>query len=142
MYSIQGIETVFDVMAYTTSALRESGYSDSEIKEYISSALELSCNLDIIELSKEWIEECNSLHADVESTNSYDDTWGDNYYSQFWDDDGERYKSDDYTYDSDEESDEEAYEGFYTCKNYIWDSSVDDDNWEPRSYCELMKRKK
>lgn len=163
MYSINNLETVFDVMAYTTSALRESGYSDSEIEDYVSSALELSCNFDIIELSKEWIEECNNLHADVEPTNSSDDTWRDSYYSQFWDDDGERYEADDYTYDyltgmrrkkesweydnavDDVESDEEAYEGFSTCKNYRWDSSTDEDDddyddWKVGSYYESMKR--
>lgn len=143
MYSIQGLETVFDVMAYTTSVLKEVGYSESEIEDYVSTALNEDYNLGVIEVSKEWLDECNKICADMKSDKE-DDTWRDHYYSQFWDDDGERYSNiddEEDTYDyltkshrkkeiweydnavDDVESDEEAYEGFSSCKNYYWDSS-------------------
>lgn len=67
MYSIQGLETVFDVMAYTTSALKEVGYSESEIEDYISTALSEDYNIGVIEVSKEWLDECNKICADMKS---------------------------------------------------------------------------
>lgn len=67
MYSIQGLETVFDVMAYTASALKEVGYSESEIEDYISTALSEDYNIGVIEVSKEWLDECNKICADMKS---------------------------------------------------------------------------
>lgn len=65
MYSIQGLETVFDVMAYTASALKEVGYSDGEIEDYVSTALSEDYNIGVIEVSKEWLDECNKICADM-----------------------------------------------------------------------------
>jgi hypothetical protein len=130
MYSIQGLENVFDVMVYTASALKEVGYSESEIEDYISSALREEHNLGIIKVSKEWLEECNNIC-------SYNkDTWRDHYYSQLWHCKDEDDYLDDYSikdyYDNmrseyEVGSDEEAYEGFSSCSNYYWNSSEDDD---------------
>lgn len=128
MYSIQGLENVFDVMVYTASALKEVGYSESEIEDYISSALREDHNLGIIRVSKEWLEECNNIC-------SYNkDTWRDHCYSQLLDGtDEDDYSIKDY-YDSmrreyEVDSDEEAYEGFSSCSNYYWSSSEDDDDF-------------
>lgn len=133
MYSIQGLENVFDVMVYTASALKEVGYSESEIEDYISSALSEDHNLGIIRVSKEWLDECNSICS------ANKDTWRDHYYSQLWDDkdDDNGDYIDGYTirnyYDNmrseyELKSDEEAYEGFSSCTNYYWSSSEDDDD--------------
>lgn len=130
MYSIQGLENVFDVMVYTASALKEVGYSESEIEDYISSALREDHNLGIINVSKEWLEECNNIYS------ANKDTWRDHYYSQLWNDNNDDYL-DDYSikdyYDNmrseyEVESDEEAYEGFSSCSNYYWSSSEEDDD--------------
>lgn len=130
MYSLQGLESVFDVMVYTASALKEVGYSESEIEDYISSALREDHNLGIIKISKEWLDECNNI-----CSYNKEDTWRDHHYSQPWD------HEDDYLYDYsikdyfsnmrseyEVESDEEAYEGFSSCANYYWNSSEEDDD--------------
>lgn len=165
MYSIQGLETVFDVMAYTVTAMKESGFMPGEIEDYLHTALSENYNLHIINTSKEQLAECNKL---CKSNNKwdYEDTWRDHYYSSMWDDDG-RYcdeydDQDSYSYDSfdyltgkskqhniwDDDNvfndlkDEEAYEGFNTCKNYRWDCS-DNDDWKVGSkfdYYDEMKR--
>ena len=141
MYSIQGLENVFDVMAYTASALKEVGYSESEIEDYVSAALNEDYNVGVIKVSEEWLDGCNNAFAGT-GLDKEDDVWRAHYYSQFWDDDGERYNKDEkdtrgylprsptkkeiYGYDNvvdDVESGEEAYEGFSSCKDYYWDSS-------------------
>lgn len=148
MYSIQGLETVFDVMAYTVTAMKESGFMPGEIEDYLHTALSESYNLHIINISKEQLAECNKLCN--HNKWNYEDTWQDRYYSSIWDDNGhycnEYDNQDSCSYDSfdylmgeskqyniwDDDNvfndlkDEEAYEGFNTCKNYQWDCSDDD----------------
>ena len=97
MYSIHGIKNIFDVMEYTVSALKEVGYTENEINSYVSAALSEENNLDIIRISEEWLDECNRIYNEVytdkkDSDCTYDD-YDYNYYSQFWDDDGERYNN-------------------------------------------------
>ena len=131
MYSIQGLESVFDIMVYTASALKEVGYSESEIEDYISSALSEDHNLGIIKVSKEWLDECNNI-----CSYNKEDTWRDHYYSQLCDGRNEDDYLDDYSIkdyfnnmrsEYEVESDEEAYEGFSSCKNYYW-SGLKEDN--------------
>lgn len=139
MYSIQGIRNIFDIMEYTVSALREVGYTEKEIDGYVSTALSEENNLGIIKVSEEWIDECNRICGEIHQDRT-DSAYTDNYYSQFWDDDGERYNNDevDDMYDylavsyrnkeigdqfSSIDSDEDAYEGFSSCRHYYWDSS-------------------
>jgi len=168
MYSINGLQTVFDVLAYTVSAMKESGYVQGEIEDYIYDAVKDNCNLICIEVSKEKLEDCNNVCRQVNghSCNNdwFEDTWRDHYYSSLWDDDGRYNKSsfdddedtydfltgkekshmwdDDNVIDDIESKDEEAYEGFSSCKNYLWDCTDDkmldyydsmkrDDNGEP-----------
>lgn len=171
MYSIHGLTTVFDVMAYTVKAMKEVGYIDGDIEDYIRNAIKDKCNYSLLEISKSQLEECNRLNCNNSSDINdkwFDDTWQDYYYSSLWDDDGERYKhnsdySDDdedtYNYltsthrhniwdednviDDIESSDEEAYEGFSSCKNHTWDCTADDDYFDDGrivDYYDNMKR--
>lgn len=143
MYNISGLDNVFDVIAYTSSALQESGYTSDEVEDYITEAINKNYNFDIIEISKERLDECNKLFRDEKVEDDFDD-----YYSSLWDDDGERYddseidheedvydymtgsyrKKEIWEYDNavdDVESEVEAYEGFDSCKNHYWDCSDD-----------------
>lgn len=159
MYSIKGMQTVFDVMAYTVSAMKQSGVMPGEIEDYIADAVK-GCNLHIIQASKDRIEDCNELlrAKEPDAADWFEDTWREHYYSSLWDDDGERYKCDEddedvcsyltgrhrkYYWDDDNviddiKSDEEAYEGFDSCKNYYWnsndDNEYDDSNWELKGH--------
>ena len=140
LYSIDGIENILDLMVYTVSAMKEVGYGDCDVDDYIEEAIK-SNNYDIIILSKEKLNDCNILSNEVRSNNDlFEDTWCNHYCSSFWDDDG-RYNRDDEdeidTYDymtgckktnNDNMTDDEAeaYEGFSSCNNHYWDSSEDD----------------
>ena len=53
MYSIIGLETVFDVMAYTVKAMDDSGFMPGEIEDYITEAIKDN-NFNLIEISKEY----------------------------------------------------------------------------------------
>ena len=145
LYSIGGIENILDLMAYTVSAMKEVGYGDCDVDDYIEEAIK-SNSYDMIVLSKEKLNDCNILSNEVSHHNDwFEDTWCNHYCSSFWDDDG-RYNRDDedeidtYDYmtgckntiddnviDDIETADEaEAYEGFSSCNNHYWDSSEDD----------------
>ncbi len=167
-YSINGISSVFDLMAYTIAAMKEVGYGECDIDDYIDESVKTN-NLAIIELSKEKLDDCNTVANQVSPNNNewFEDTWRDHYYSSLWDDDG-RYDhkfededdeldtydyltgkkkhhiwDDDNVVDDVESADEkEAYEGFSSCKNHYWDSSEDDDLDNPfaiHDYYDEMK---
>ena len=146
LYSIDGIENILDLIAYTVSAMKEVGYSNCDVDDYIEEAIK-SNNYDRIILSKEKLNDCNILTNEVRPRNNdwFEDTWCNNYCSSFWDDDG-RYNRDDedeidtYDYmtgckknnddslidDIETDNEMEAYEGFSSCNNHYWDSSEDD----------------
>ena len=146
MYSIIGLETVFDVMAYTVKAMDDSGFMPGEIEDYITEAIKDN-NFNLIEISKEYLEKCNEV-VSANSHCEFEDTWRDHYYSSLWEDDLDsncNQWDDDGRYDDDflngnkhwdngniiddvqtVEEEKEAYEGFSTCKNYYWDSSEDE----------------
>lgn len=146
MYSIEGLKTIFDIMAYTASALKEVGYTDSDVEYYISKALDEDSNLGIINVSKDWIDECNKVCTDI-YPNKEDYTWRDSYYSQTFDDeeniDMYDYSGYDNMVDDVGSDDEEAYEGFSSCKKYKWDcTDCDDyfyDNVRIKDYYENMR---
>lgn len=163
LYSIDGIENVLDLIAYTVSAMKEVGYGDCDVDDYIEEAVK-SNNYDIIILSKEKLNDCNILTNEVSSCHNdwFEDTWCNNYCSSFWDDDGRYSKDDEDEIDSydyitgckktsddnvidDIETDEvEAYEGFSSCNNHYWDSSEEDeyeDDSDPkiRNYYDSMR---
>lgn len=86
MYSIRGLETVFDVMAYTVRAMDKSGLMPGDIEDYIAEAVKDS-NFHIIEVSKDRLEMCNELLHDSQSNEDwFEDTWRDHYYSSLWND--------------------------------------------------------
>lgn len=148
-YSIRGLSSIFDVVAYTVNAMKKVGFIIGDIEEYLHEVASASHNLHIIELSKDKLKECNSSNIEIEVTphrDWFEDTWRDKYYSSLWDDD-ERYNKskwdgEDDTYDYltvnkkshniwDDDNvfndlkgdDEEAYEGFSSCKSYYLDSN-------------------
>lgn len=147
MYSIHGLSTVFDVMAYTVAAMKQAGFMPGEIEDYVHDAVKDNCNLTLIEISKERLEECNKTTI---VDNGFEDTWRDHYYSSLWDDSEDTYDymignkkthniwDDDNVFNDLKSDDEEAYEGFSSCKNYRWDST--DDDWDIGShYLDKMK---
>ena len=124
-YSINGISSVFDLMAYTIAAMKEVGYGECDIDDYIDESVKTN-NLAIIELSKEKLDDCNTVANQVSPNNNewFEDTWRDHYYSSLCADE------------------KEAYEGFSSCKNHYWDSSEDDDLDDPfaiHDYYDEMK---
>lgn len=141
LYSIDGIENVLDLMAYTVYAMKEVGYGDCDVDDYIEEAIK-SNSYDMIVLSKEKLNDCNILSNEVIPCNNdwFEDTLCNHYCSSFWDDDG-RYNRDDedeidaYDYmagckktnnDVETADEAEAYEGFSSCNNHYWNSSEDD----------------
>lgn len=165
LYNIDGIENVFDLMAYTVSSMKEVGYSDCDVDDYIEEAVK-SNSYDLIVLSKEKLNDCNILSNEVSSCRNdwFEDTWCNHYCSSFWDDDGRYSKDDeneidsyDYTTGCKKTSDDnviddietdneiEAYEGFSSCNNHYWDSSEndeyedDDSELKIRNYYDSMR---
>jgi len=132
-YSIRGLSSIFDVVAYTVKAMKKVGFIIGDIEEYLHEVASASHNLHIIELSKDKLKECNSSNVEIEVTphrDWFEDTWKDKYYSSLWDDYDEcvtnKYKKniwDDDNVIDDIENDAEAYEGFSSCKNYYFDSN-------------------
>lgn len=142
MYSIEGLNSVIDVMAYTVKAMKEVGYDCTDIDDYIEDAIKQS-KFRCLVISQSKLEECNTLANKIDYTDYHydwddDDPWKNQYYSSLWDDDG-RYDDDflngNKHWDNGNiiddvqtvEEEKEAYEGFSTCKNYYWDSSEEDD---------------
>lgn len=135
MRSIDHIMNVFDLISYTSTALRESGYMEDEIECYVSEALEKCSNFEIVELSKQWLEECNKLYSDSSTDNMED------YYQFLWDEDccdeidreedvydyltGSYRKKEIWEYDN-AVDDVEAYEGFNSCKTHYWNAYDDE----------------
>jgi hypothetical protein len=146
IYTVNEIENIFDLIVYTVSAMKKCGCEECDINDYISDSLKEKYNYNIVELSKEYLEECNTLPSKSKDQ-WFEDTWRDHYYASMWDDDGRYDNADgindevdtyDYltgnslwnntnTVDSIEDinDDEEAYEGFDSCKNHYWDSFDD-----------------
>ena len=159
MYSIRGLETVFDVMAYTVKAMNKSGLMPCDIEDYIAEAVKDN-DLHIIETSKDRLELCNELLHDSRTNKDwYEDSWRDHYYSSLWNNSNSDYHNcwdDDGRYDEDDEDirsyltynnhdywdddnviddvesieENEAYEGFSSCKNHYWDCTDDDDYFD------------
>ena len=162
LYSVDGIENVLDLIAYTVSAMKEVGYGDCDVDDYIEEAVKNN-SYDVIVLSKEKLNDCNILSNEVKPCNNdlFEDTFCNHYCSSFWDDDGRYSKDDEDEIDSydyitgckktsddnvidDIETDEvEAYEGFSSCNNHYWDSSDDDYDDESdlniRNYYDSMR---
>ena len=148
LYSIDDIDNVFDLIVYTVKSMKEVGYNETDIDDYIEESIK-SNNYYIVELSKERLNDCNMLARDTSKCSNddwFEDTWRDHYYASMWDDDG-RYDEDLYDcvtcknkkniWDDDNviddietEDEKEAYEGFSSCKNHYWDSSEEDDEEE------------
>lgn len=130
-YSIKGLSSIFDVVAYTVNAMKKVGFIIGDIEEYLHEVASASHNLHIIELSKDKLKECNASNVEIEIAphrDLFEDTWRDKYYSSLWDDYDEcvtnKYKKniwDDDNVIDDIENNEEAYEGFSSCKTHYWD---------------------
>lgn len=147
MYSINNKFTnVFDVMVYTINAMKEVGFNN--IDEYIEDAISES-NWNLLEVSNNKIEECNKLYSCKHKTSNNLEWYNnrdENYYSQLWNDDDlnesdfnkeddEFLEQDAYDYlthssywDTENGEDiDEAYEGFNSCHNHIWNCDIDNE---------------
>ena len=135
MYTLaEGFENTFDVMAYTVSAMKETGFVDEDIETYITEAI-ASDNYHLINTSIKWLDECNKaiqIYKDS-NYNLYDATNYeslDNIYNSEDTDNYEGFSDTQYcNWDADFFDDEkDAYEGFSDCKqysNYYWDNNED-----------------
>ena len=141
MYSLKGLESIFDVLVYTSKAMEESGFSKEEIDQYICEILPEN-NYAILEISSDYLNQCNSIHNSLHN-NSFEDTWRDSYYASLMndydlEDNSEAdLDSDVYSYLTSknevwfDDPDEEAYEGFSSCKNTYWNNRDDEtDYWK------------
>jgi len=155
MYSTKGIETVFDLMAYTVKAMKESGYRICDIEDYVSDAIKDN-SFNTVVVSKDRLEGCNEiLNTNLKHSDEwFDNTWRDSYYASLWDDtdfdpytdnpnkykyidNRRRYYWEDEDTDfkfswEDNEDEREAYEGFSSCKNHYWDCT-EEDSYDPWS---------
>ena len=139
MYSIysKDYDNVFDLLKYTISSMKETGYDEMDVHEFIANAIKGS-NYELISLSQEKLSECNiinrNLDPDVFPWQEYADK-----YSLLNSDDAFDLEEDDnvtdlcddlnshrYYWENDID-DQEAYEGFDSCKNYCykWDDKDD-----------------
>lgn len=110
MYDLSSCyDNTLDVMYYTVTAMRETGFTQSEIEDYVDEATK-SHNSNLIDVSIEYVNKCNEKSkAYYESYESFDDEdlsyncndYNDYSYSKYW------------GRDFDEDYDEiESYEGF------------------------------
>ena len=60
MYNISGLDNVFDVIAYTSSALQESGYTSDEVEDYITEAINMAASLNYI--ISQFMDDVNKNH--------------------------------------------------------------------------------
>lgn len=108
MYSLHGIETAFDVLAYTLGAMKEVGFSSSDTEEYMIDAISAD-NYHLLESSLDRISSCNMYAKDQPS---FDDTWRDYYYQSMYDKED---KENDISYCDDYFDDDfQQYEGYST----------------------------
>lgn len=84
MYSTEGFENVFDLMAYTVKAMKDVGRMIGDIEDYVSDSIK-NCNLHIIALSKDMLDGCNEILKTNTDDFDFDTTWRDHYYSSLWD---------------------------------------------------------
>lgn len=123
MYSIKnGFDNIFDVMAYTVNAMKQSGFSADSINDYIEDAISGS-DWNLLEVTESQLDECNN--KSLYNMNNNKD-WRDSYYSKYYNDESD---SNYYYWDTENgemlNDDSEAYEGFDSCSNHYWDCSVD-----------------
>lgn len=148
------LETIFDLVKYTVTAMKEVGFDSGEIEEYLTNATSgHNCNL--IDVSAEQLESCNRIIKSIDDTED-EYSWRDSYYSSRWykendsyfddDDDDEWNMKDDeedlyegfedsgrphkYYWEDDLEDSDEAYEGFDSCKNKVYCSDDNDESEE------------
>lgn len=140
----QECDNILDAMIYTVAVMKESGLQ-YEIEEYVNDAIGKS-NFHLLKVTEEKLKECSNIVQVSDEYFNYgyeDQQWEDGYNSGLWDSDDENYypnhKVKSYWED---ESDEEAYEGFSSCKNHLWDSTDDDYFNDGRivDYYDNMKR--
>lgn len=112
----------FDVLRYTVSAMKDVGFSNCEIDDYLDQAT-TSNNKHLIDVSIEFVNKCNEVANSYHSSAWEFGCESDNpYYCE--DEDSEYYEgftnkeSSNCTYDS-----EDCYEGFDSCKRrYYWEN--------------------
>jgi len=125
MYTIKDLTTIMDIVSYTVSAMRESAYIDSDIDDYIDK-ISSENNYSIIQISKEILNDCNSIE-NYDSSDYFEDTWRDSYYSSLWDDSIEDTFTNNKAHFYDDN--EDVYEGFNSCGG-----RCDDSEWELKGY--------
>ena len=139
MYSLtaQQFNNTLDVLSYTVSAMKECGYSSSEIEDYIAEAIS-SNNYNLINISIEELNECNKVCRKIDDIQLENNYWKEYYYCNN-EDDLDSYddccyerpyhiwENDNAVDDIETEDELEAYEGFDCCKNHQYSWSDDSD---------------
>ena len=143
MYNIANkFDNAIDVLAYTLSAMKDSGFMPADIDDFLNNAIGKG-NFNLLIKSKEMIEECNKVVK--LNTPTYSNNWRDYYYGK-GEDELLGYFDDEYEDDNDvipvdccqfelapNESyvdDDEAYEGFDSCTNHFYNAYEDDEDYD------------
>lgn len=106
MYDLSNrYDNTLSVMQYTIAAMRDVGFTQGEIEDYIDEATK-SHNAHLVDVSVEYVNKCNERVGSYNDDFTYSKQWGfDNY---------------DDSYDND---DFEGYEGFSGHSNkYYWEN--------------------
>lgn len=126
MFNISGIfDNSFDVVCYTLSAMRETGYSNDEMDEYLERVVSGN-NYFLIKESSKTLKDCNELYDSLIGADEwFDNTWDQYYYTIDDEDEGEycdnlwgRKERNIWEDDNAVDDVEDAYEGFDCCPNH------------------------
>lgn len=114
MYDLSDkFSNTFDVIAYTVSAMRETGFNQSDIDDYLIDATSTH-NSHLVDVSIEVIDKCNNR------INAYnDDSLNDKYFDYlesnrkyYWEEEEDSYEGFSDNYNKEYDNDDDEYEGF------------------------------
>ena len=120
MYDLSDkFSNTFDVIAYTVSAMRETGFNQSDIDDYLIDATSTH-NSHLVDVSIEVIDKCNNR------INAYnDDSLNDKYFDYldsnckyYWEEEEDSYEGFSDNYNKEYDNDDDEYEGFDHANRY------------------------
>lgn len=116
---------VFDVLTYTIAAMRESGFEQSDIDDYLIDATSTH-NSHLVDVSIDFISQCNNrIHAYDNDVEDIDDI---------------EYTPCKYYWEDDEDEDEYEYEGFSDKTYYARMMDYDDDEDEYEGFSDGYRK--
>lgn len=120
MYDLSNkFSNTFDVIAYTVSAMRETGFNQSDIDDYLIDATSKH-NSHLVDVSIEFIDKCNS-RIDAYNDDSLNDEYFDYLESNrkyYWEEEEDSYEGFSDNYNKEYDNDDDEYEGFDHANRY------------------------